>query len=56
MNIKPGNIGAITIDDNGALWVVDHVGLYMLYCHPINGPRETRIVLNHHFWVLIDSL
>jgi len=56
MNIEPGNIGAITIDDNGALWVVDSVHNGLIYCRPINGPRQTRIVLPDQFWVLIDSL
>jgi len=54
--IKPGNIGAITIDDNGALWIVDSVHNGLIYCRPINGPRQTRIVLADQFWSLLDSL
>jgi hypothetical protein len=54
--IKPGNIGAITLDDDGALWVVDNVHNGLVYCHPINGPRQTRIVLPDQLWILIDSL
>jgi hypothetical protein len=56
MNIKPGNIGVITLNDDGALWVVDSVHNGLIYCHPLQGPRSTRVVLSDHFWPLIDSL
>ena len=55
MKIQADNVGVITLDDNGALWVVDSVHNGLIYCRPINGPRQTRIVLPDQFWVLIDS-
>jgi hypothetical protein len=56
MNIKPGNIGVITLHDNGALWVVDSVCDGLVYCHSFQGPRDTWVVMCDHFWPLIDSL
>jgi hypothetical protein len=56
MQVKPDNVGVITLDDNQALWVVDSVHNGLIYCHPLQGPRSTRVVLCDHFWPLIDSL
>jgi hypothetical protein len=53
--IEPNNIGVLTVDDNGALFVVDSVANGLVYCHPVTGPRTTRIVLIDHFWVLFDG-
>ena len=53
--IEANNIGVLTVDDNGALFVVDNVANGLIYCHPLTGPRTTRIVLIDHFWVLFDG-
>ena len=52
---KINNIGVLTVDDDGSLFVVDNVVNGLVYCHPLNGPRITRIVLPGHFWVLFDG-
>ena len=54
--VEINNIGVLTVDDNGALHVVDNVHNGLIYCHPLTGPRITRIVLIDHFWVLIDAI
>jgi hypothetical protein len=54
--IEPNNIGVLTVDDNGALFIVDSVANGLVYCHPLTGPRTTRIVLIDQFWVLFDGL
>jgi hypothetical protein len=56
MQVKPGNIGVITLNDDGALWVVDSVCDGLVYCHPLQGSRDTCVVMCDHFWPLIDSL
>ena len=53
---KTDNVGVITTDDNGLLYVVDSVVNGLLYCHPLTGPRTVRVVLPNHFWVLIGGL
>ena len=53
--IKANNIGVLTVDDNGALFVVDSVANGLIYCHPLTGPRIVRVVLPGHFWVLFDG-
>lgn len=52
---KTNNIGVLTVDDNGALYVVDSVNNGLVYCHPLTGPRIVRVVLPGHFWVLFDG-
>jgi hypothetical protein len=51
-----GAVGVITTDDNAALWTVtgSHNGL--IYCRPISGQWQIRIVLPDQFWVLIDRM
>jgi len=51
-----GVVGVITVDDDGALWTVtgSHNGL--IYCRPLIGAWQTRIVLPDQFWVLIDCM
>ena len=56
MLVNPNNVGVITLDNDQALWVVDSVHNGLIYCHPLQGPRSTRVVLCDHFWPLIDSL
>lgn len=53
--IETNNIGVITIDDNGALFVVDSFVNGLVYCHPLTGPRIYRVVLPDQFWVLFDG-
>ena len=51
-----GAVGVITIDDDGALWTVtgSHNGL--IYCKPLIGAWQTRVILPDQFWVLIDHM
>lgn len=51
-----GAVGVITIDDDAALWTVTGSDNGLIYCRPLAGPWQTRIVLPHQFWVLIDRM
>jgi hypothetical protein len=53
--IEANNIGVLTVDDTGALFVVDTVTNGLVYCHPLTGPRIVRVVLPGQFWVLFDG-
>jgi hypothetical protein len=51
-----GAVGVITLDNDAALWTVtgEHNGL--IYCVPLAGPRQTRVILPDQFWILIDTM
>ena len=51
-----GAVGVITIDNDGALWQVTGADNGLIYCRPLTGPWQTRIVLSDQFWVLIDHM
>lgn len=51
-----GAVGVITIDDDAALWQVTGTQAGLIYCRPLSGPWQTRVILPDQFWVLIDSM
>ena len=51
-----GAVGVITIDNDAALWTVTGSDNGLIYCRPLAGPWQTRIVLLDQFWVLIDTM
>jgi hypothetical protein len=51
-----GAVGVITTDDNAALWTVTGIDNGLIYCRPISGQWQIRIVLPDQFWVLIDRM
>lgn len=51
-----GAVGVITIDDNADLWQVTGADNGLIYCRPLAGPWQIRIVLPDQFWVLIDHI
>jgi hypothetical protein len=55
MKITSGNIGVITLDDVPRLYRVNHCLNGLVYVQSIEGALNFRIVLPHHFWILIDQ-
>ncbi len=51
-----GAVGVITIDDDAALWQITGTQAGLLWCRPLSGPWQTRVILPDQFWLLIDSL
>ena len=51
-----GAIGVITTDDNMALWIIAGTQAGLLWCRPLSGPWQTRVILPDQFWTLLDSL
>jgi hypothetical protein len=51
-----GAVGVITIDDDAALWVITGTQAGLIYCRPLTGRWQTRVILPDQFWLLIDSL
>jgi hypothetical protein len=54
--VEINNIGVLTVEDDGVLHVVDSIHYGLVFCHPLTGPRKTRVVLPDHFWVLVDAI
>lgn len=53
---QTGAVGVITTDDNAALWTVTGADNGLIYCRPLAGPWQTRVILPDQFWVLIDHM
>jgi len=51
-----GAVGVITIDDDAALWQITGTQAGLIWCRPLAGPWQTRVILPNQFWTLIDSL
>jgi len=51
-----GAVVVITIDNDGSLWTVTGTDNGLIYCRPLQGRWQIRIVLPDQFWVLIDQM
>ena len=53
--LRAGNVGVITSIDDVTLFEITGIRNGLVYCLPLIGPKVTRICLESHFWVLLDS-
>ena len=51
-----GAVGVITIDNDGSLWAITGETGGLIYCRPLQGRWQIRIVLPDQFWILIDHM
>lgn len=51
-----GAVGVITTDNDAALWTVTGADNGLIYCRPLQGRWQIRIVLPDQFWILIDHM
>jgi len=54
--IKPGNIAAINIDNDGRLYRIDSIQNGIVYLRSIDGPLVFRICFENHVWPILDSM
>ena len=55
-DIVIGAVGVITVDNDAALWTVTGTDNGLIYCRPLQGRWQIRIVLPDQFWSLIDHM